>query len=93
MRVFRGNEPPVPPPVPPVKPTGRKLVKMLGFGRNAEEQGFSSYGCVAPAGPFEMPGILRQKEQKCIALLYAFFPVTLIQEFVVRSAGDSKFAC
>ena len=53
-----------PPPLPPVKPTGRKLVKMLGFGRNAEKQGFPFDGSGAPAGPFEISGILKDGEKK-----------------------------
>ena len=61
-----------PPPVPPVKPTGRKLARMLGFGSNAEEQGFLSNGSGAEVGHFEITGILKDGE-KCIAPLHAFF--------------------
>lgn len=53
-----------PPPVPPVKPTGRKLARMLGFGRNAEEQRFPSSGSGALAGPSEISGVLKDEEKK-----------------------------
>lgn len=54
-----------PPPVPPVKPTVRKLVRMLGFGRNAEERGcFPSNGSGAPSDPLEISGVLEDGEKK-----------------------------
>lgn len=58
------------PPVLPVKPSGRKLVRMLGFGRDAEEQGFPSHG----SGALEISGILEDWEKKRrIAPPHAFF--------------------
>lgn len=45
---------------PPVKPTGRKLVGMLGFGSNAQEQFLPPM----VQGPLEISGIPKGREKE-----------------------------